>query len=71
MRVAMIGSGYVGLVSGACFAEFGHEVAARQIRRAVEHQMLTQVRPAEFAFRLVLRAHLVRDHRPDDWCGGS
>ena len=26
MRVAMIGSGYVGLVSGACFSEFGHEV---------------------------------------------
>jgi UDPglucose 6-dehydrogenase len=27
MRVAMIGAGYVGLVSGACFADFGHEVA--------------------------------------------
>lgn len=26
MRVAMIGTGYVGLVSGACFSNFGHEV---------------------------------------------
>lgn len=27
MRIAMIGGGYVGLVSAACFAEFGIEVA--------------------------------------------
>ena len=26
MQIAMIGSGYVGLVSGACFADFGHQV---------------------------------------------
>src|SRR3546814_19287161 len=26
MQVTIIGSGYVGLVSGTCFADFGHEV---------------------------------------------
>jgi UDPglucose 6-dehydrogenase len=27
MRIVMIGTGYVGLVSGACFADFGHQVS--------------------------------------------
>jgi len=26
MRIAMIGTGYVVLVSGTCFADFGHQV---------------------------------------------
>ena len=26
MKVCMVGTGYVGLVSGVCFADFGHEI---------------------------------------------
>ena len=26
MKIVVIGSGYVGLVSGTCFSDFGHEV---------------------------------------------
>ena len=34
MRVAMIGSGYVGLVSGACFSEFGIDVTCVDLDKA-------------------------------------
>jgi UDPglucose 6-dehydrogenase len=34
MRVAMIGTGYVGLVSGTCLADFGHEVTCVDKDRA-------------------------------------
>ncbi|MGH3133947.1 MAG: UDP-glucose dehydrogenase family protein [Gaiellaceae bacterium] len=31
MNIAVFGAGYVGLVTGACFAELGHDVAVRDI----------------------------------------
>jgi UDPglucose 6-dehydrogenase len=31
MRIAVFGAGYVGLVTGACFAELGHDVAVRDV----------------------------------------
>ena len=44
MKIAMVGSGYVGLVSGACFADFGHDVVcidkdASKIERLREGSM--------------------------------
>ncbi|HEU4820470.1 MAG TPA: UDP-glucose/GDP-mannose dehydrogenase family protein [Qipengyuania sp.] len=44
MKIAMVGSGYVGLVSGACFADFGHDVVCidkdqRKIDRLHEGKM--------------------------------
>ena len=44
MRVVMIGTGYVGLVSGACFADFGHQVTcvdkdASKIKRLEDNIM--------------------------------
>ena len=44
MRITMIGSGYVGLVSGACLADFGHDVVCvdkdvRKIERLEQGEM--------------------------------
>ena len=34
MQIAMIGAGYVGLVSGACFSEFGIDVVCVDVDAA-------------------------------------
>ena len=39
MNVVMIGSGYVGLVSGACFAEFGASVTCIDVDHAKIDQL--------------------------------
>jgi UDPglucose 6-dehydrogenase len=31
MRIVMIGAGYVGLVSGTCLSDFGHEVVCVEL----------------------------------------
>lgn len=40
MHIAMIGTGYVGLVSGACFADFGHHVTCIDKDEAKIHGLL-------------------------------
>jgi UDPglucose 6-dehydrogenase len=34
MRIAVFGAGYVGLVTGACFADLGHDVVVRDVAEA-------------------------------------
>ncbi|HEY1880145.1 MAG TPA: UDP-glucose/GDP-mannose dehydrogenase family protein [Caulobacteraceae bacterium] len=45
MRVAMIGTGYVGLVSGACFADFGHTVTCIDNDAGKIEQLVAGVMP--------------------------
>jgi len=40
LRIAIIGGGYVGLVSGACFAEFGVDVAVYEADAAKREMLI-------------------------------
>lgn len=45
MRIAMIGSGYVGLVSGTCFADFGHQVVCVDKDQGKIDRLLNNIMP--------------------------
>jgi len=45
MKIAMVGSGYVGLVSGACFADFGHDVVCIDIDPAKIERLNAGIMP--------------------------
>ena len=63
MRVAMIGSGYVGLVSGACFADFGHVVTCVDKDPAKIDALLAGVMPIYEPGLANLVANNVREGR--------
>jgi UDPglucose 6-dehydrogenase len=45
MKITMIGAGYVGLVSGACFADFGHDVVCVDLDQGKIDALLNFVMP--------------------------
>jgi UDPglucose 6-dehydrogenase len=45
MKIAMIGAGYVGLVSGACFSDFGHDVTCIDLDRGKIDALKSGVMP--------------------------
>ncbi|MFO1118061.1 MAG: UDP-glucose/GDP-mannose dehydrogenase family protein [Beijerinckiaceae bacterium] len=63
MRIAMIGSGYVGLVSGVCFADFGHDVVCVDLDKAKIARLEEGVMPIYEPGLKDLVAKNVRDGR--------
>jgi UDPglucose 6-dehydrogenase len=45
MKITMIGAGYVGLVSGACFADFGHDVVCVDLDQAKVDELRAGIMP--------------------------
>ena len=45
MKICMIGSGYVGLVSGACFADLGNMVTCVDINREIIYKLNKGIMP--------------------------
>lgn len=59
MRIAVVGSGYVGLVAGACFADLGHEV----ILVDNDQQKLAALRSGEVPIHEKFLPELLNRHR--------
>ncbi|MGH8642309.1 MAG: UDP-glucose dehydrogenase family protein [Burkholderiales bacterium] len=59
MRISVIGTGYVGLVSGACFAEIGHDCACVDID-AAKVERINRAEPPihENGLELLLKRHV-------------
>jgi UDPglucose 6-dehydrogenase len=63
MRIAMIGTGYVGLVSGACFADFGHQVTCVD----KDAGKIEALREAKSRFRAGLDALVASNVKASGW----
>ena len=59
MRLAVVGSGYVGLVAGACFADLGHEV----ILVDVDQQKLAALQSGQIPIHENFLPELLQRHR--------
>ena len=59
MHIAVVGSGYVGLVAGACFADLGHEV----ILVDNDHQKLAALRNGQVPIHEKFLPELLQRHR--------
>jgi UDPglucose 6-dehydrogenase len=67
MRVAVFGAGYVGLVTGACFAELGHDVVVRDVVEAKVDALRAGVVPIhEPGLEELLERHRERLHFTTD-----
>ena len=64
MRVTIFGTGYVGLVTGTCLAEVGHDVVCVDIDAAKVDGLNRGVIPIEFRGE----AADLLDHRPPQAC---
>src|SRR3989304_9153599 len=59
MRISVIGTGYVGTVSAACFAELGHEVICVDIDKSKIDQINAGIPPIfEEGLSVLLKKHV-------------